>query len=81
MTGTARSEQSASGQSMMMTVALSGDRAMAENVILEVRALAQKLALEISDVAVIDKPVIVPKKAIAGSDPTGYEGRGGSATA
>jgi hypothetical protein len=65
----------------MLTVALSGDRAMAENVILEVRALAQKLVLEISDVVVIGKPAIVAKKAIAESDPTGYEGGGGSAAA
>src|SRR6185312_16124570 len=60
----AEPEQSASGQPMTLTVALSGDRAMAENVILEVRALAQKLILEISDVAVIGKPAIAPKKAI-----------------
>jgi hypothetical protein len=66
---------------MVLTVALSGDRAMAENVILEVRALAQKLALEISDIAVTGKPAIVPKKAIAESDPAGHEGRDGSATA
>ena len=81
MTGAVGSEQSASGQPMVLTVALSGDRAMAENVILEVRALAQKLVLEISDVTVIGKPAIVPKKAIAESGPTGHEGRDGSATA
>jgi hypothetical protein len=56
---------------------LSGDRVMVENVILEVRALAQKLALEISDVAVIDKPEIVPKKAVADSDTIGHGDRGG----
>jgi len=66
---------------MMLTLALSGDRVMVENVILEVRALAQKLGLGISDVAVIGKPAIVPKKAIAESGPTGHEGRDGSATA
>ena len=63
---------------MTLTLALSGDRAMVENVILEVRALAQQFVLEISDVAVIRKPAIVPKKAIAKSD-LGHAGRGGSA--
>jgi hypothetical protein len=62
---------------MMLTLALSGDRVMVENVILEVRALAQKLALEISDVAVIDKPEIVPKRAVADSDTMGHGDRGG----
>lgn len=79
MTGASGSEQSASAQPMMLTVALSGDRAMAENIILEVRALAQKLALELTDVAVIGKPAIVPKRAIAESGPTGHEGCGCSA--
>jgi hypothetical protein len=63
---------------MTLTLALSGDRAMVENVILEVRALAQQFVLEISDVAVIRKPAIVPKKVIAESD-VGHAGRGGSA--
>jgi hypothetical protein len=81
VTGAAGPEQSASVQPMMLTLALSGDRVMVENVILEVRALAQKLGLGISDVAVIGKPAIVPKKAIAESGPTGHEGRDGSATA
>ena len=65
---------------MVLTLALTGDRAMAENVILEVRALAQKLGLEIPDVAVIRKPAIVPKKAIPASDPMGHADRDGSAT-
>jgi hypothetical protein len=77
VTGAAGPEPTASGQPMMLTLALSGDRVMVENVILDVRALAQKLALEISDVAVIDKPGIVPKKPVADSDTVGHGGRGG----
>jgi hypothetical protein len=65
------------GERNVLTVALTGDRAMVENVVLEVRALAQKFGLEISDVTVIRKPTIVPKKAIPASDPVGdTEGSG-----
>lgn len=53
---------------MVLTVALTGDRVMAENLILEVRALAQKFGLEIPDVTVIRKPRIAPKKVISASD-------------
>ena len=44
---------------------------MVENVILEVRALAEKFGLEIPDITVIREPTIVPKKAIPASDPVG----------
>jgi hypothetical protein len=65
------------GEPSVLTVALTGDRAMVENVILEVRALAQKFGLEISDVTVIREPTVVPKKAIPASDPVGdTEGSG-----
>ena len=47
----------------MLTVALTGDRAMVENV-LEVRALAQKFGLTGPHVTLIREPAIVPKKAI-----------------
>ena len=61
----------------VLTVALTGDRAMVENVILEVRALAQKFGLEIPDVTVISQPTIAPKKPIPPSDPVGdTEGNG-----
>ena len=61
----------------VLTVALTGDRAMVENVILEVRALAQKFGLEIPDITVIRESTIVPKKAIPASDPVGdTEGNG-----
>jgi hypothetical protein len=63
---------------MVLTLALTGDRAMVENVILEIRALAQKLGLEIPDVAVIRRPAIVPKTAIPASDPIGRADRDGS---
>ena len=52
-------------------ISLTGDRTMVENVILEVRALAQKFGLEIPDITVIREPTIVPKKAIPASDPVG----------
>jgi hypothetical protein len=65
---------------MVLTLALTGDRAMVENVILEVRALAQNLGLEIPDVAVIRKLAIVPKKAILASDPRARADCDGSAT-
>jgi hypothetical protein len=48
---------------------LTGDRATAENVILEVRALAKKFGLVISDFALIRQPAIVAKKVIPASDP------------
>jgi hypothetical protein len=54
---------------MVLTLALTSDRATVENVILEVRALAQKLGLDIPDVAVIRKPAVAPKKAIPASGP------------
>ena len=65
----------------VLTVALTGDRAMVENVILEVRALAQKFGLEIPDITVIREPTIVPKKAIPASDPVGDAKGNGSARA
>jgi hypothetical protein len=61
----------------VLTVALTGDRVMVENVILEVRALAQKFGLEIPDVTVICQPTIAPKKPILPLDPVGdTEGNG-----
>ena len=66
-----------SGEPSVLTVALTGDRAMVENVILEVRALAQKFGLEIADVTLIREPAIVPKKAIPESEPVAdAEGNG-----
>jgi len=66
-----------SSEPMVLTLALTSDRPTVENVILEIRALAQKLGLEISDVAVIRKPAVVPKKAIPASDSVGdAEGHG-----
>jgi len=59
------------GEQRVLTVALTGDRMMVENVILEVRALAEKFGLEIPDITVIREPTIVPKKAIPASDPVG----------
>jgi hypothetical protein len=53
---------------MVLTVELTGDRVTVENVILEVRALAQKFGLEIPDVTVICEPAIAPKKPIPASD-------------
>jgi hypothetical protein len=65
------------GEPNVLTVALTGDRATVENIILEVRALAQKFGLVIPDVTVIREPAIVPKKAIPASDPVGdAEGSG-----
>jgi hypothetical protein len=62
---------------MVLTLALTGGRTTVENVILEIRALAQKLGLEISDVAVIREPAVVPKKAVPASAPAGdAEGNG-----
>jgi hypothetical protein len=58
-----------SGEPMVLTVELTGDRVAAENVILEVRALAQKFGLEIPDFALIRQPAIVAKKVIPASDP------------
>lgn len=59
------------GESNLLSVALSGDRAMVENVILEVRALAQKFGLKIPNVTVVSESAIVPKKAIPASEPVG----------
>jgi hypothetical protein len=56
---------------MVLTVELTGDRVTVENVILEVRALAQKFGLEIPDVTVICEPAIAPKKPIPASDSVG----------
>jgi hypothetical protein len=46
----------------VLTIALTGDRAMVENIILEVRALAQKCGLQIPNVFVVSDPAVVPKK-------------------
>jgi len=60
-----------SKRSRLLTVGLSGDRAMVENVILEVRALAQKLGLTIPNITVVSEPTIVPKRAMPASEPAG----------
>lgn len=62
---------SESGGSNLLTVALRGDRAMVENVILEVRALAQKFGLKIPNVTVVSESAIVPKRAMPASEPIG----------
>jgi hypothetical protein len=67
-----------SDDSMVLTVEMTGNRAMVEDVILEVRALALELGLEIPDVAVIREPTIVPKAPLDASDVVGNAERNGS---
>ena len=67
-----------SGEAMVLTVAMTGDQAMVENLILEVRALAQKFGLGMPSAAVIREPAIVPKKAILASGPVGDTESNGS---
>jgi hypothetical protein len=56
---------------MVMKIELTGDRAAAENIILEIRALAQKFSLKIPNVTVIREPAVVPKKPIPASGSVG----------
>jgi hypothetical protein len=53
--------QKKSGAPKELQVTLRGDRRVAENLILEVRALAQRCGLDIAEVAVIPQPKIGPK--------------------
>jgi hypothetical protein len=46
---------------MRMKIDLNGDRRMTEKVILEVKAAARRLGLEIADVEVISKPAVTRK--------------------
>jgi hypothetical protein len=46
---------------MQMSVALIGDQRLAENLILEVRALAKRYGLEIPSVEVVRQPRVGPK--------------------
>jgi hypothetical protein len=53
--------QKKSGAPRELRVALRGDRRVAENLILEVRALAQRCGLEIPRIEVIRQPKVGPK--------------------
>jgi hypothetical protein len=46
---------------MQMSVALMGDQRLAENLILEVRALAKRFGLEIPNVEIVRQPRVGPK--------------------
>jgi hypothetical protein len=46
---------------MQMSVALTGDQRFAQNVILEVRAMAKRYGLEIPSVEVVRQPRVGPK--------------------
>jgi hypothetical protein len=50
-----------SRDSMQMSVALTGDQRLAENLILEVRAMAKRYGLETSNVEVVRQPRVGPK--------------------
>ena len=50
-----------SGPGMQLKIDLAGDRRLAEDVILEVRALAQRLGLEPPQVRVVNRPAVGPK--------------------
>jgi hypothetical protein len=46
---------------MELRVALTGDQRVAENLILEVRAIAQRCGLEIPNIQVVRQPKVGPK--------------------
>ena len=52
---------------MKLKLDLNGDRRLAENVILEVKAAARRLGLEIANVEVVREPPTAPESAQAGS--------------
>ena len=49
------------GSGMQLKVELAGDRRLAEDVILEIRALAQRLGLDAPLVNVVSRPAVGPK--------------------
>jgi hypothetical protein len=50
-----------SGPGMQLKVDVAGDRRLAEQLILEVRALAQRFGLEPTQVRVVSRPAVGPK--------------------
>jgi translation elongation factor EF-Tu-like GTPase len=49
------------GSGMQLKIDLAGDRRLAEDVILEIRALAQRFGLEAPQVSVVSRPAVGPK--------------------
>jgi hypothetical protein len=62
---TKRSAASLTGKTphapMQLSVALTGDQRLAENLILEVRAMAKRYGLEIPSVEIVRQPRVGPK--------------------
>lgn len=54
-------KRKSSGSSIQLKVVLAGDQRLAENVILEVRALARRYGLEVPSVRVMRRPTVGPK--------------------
>jgi hypothetical protein len=50
---------------MQLSVALTGDQRLAENLILEVRAMAKRYGLEIPSVEIVRQPRVGPKAQLA----------------
>lgn len=50
---------------MRLEVVIKGDRRLAENVILEVRAVARRYGLEIPTIQVMQRPSVGPKAKLA----------------